>query len=690
MRRSRTVTAALTALALGGGLALVGATSASAEPTGHWGTFTLAGQGKDYTGTVSMAGFPETTFTSNSRQSTVISGNSTWQGPGTGPGGVYGSSRGNTYLNQRPLADAPGQPSVTTYTFAEPTPAGSWSFVLGDVDADRVTIAATTQAGGAATAADLGFRGEDGRGYNSCSAVSSGGWSCPADPNGTTGRDVPTWDPATLTLTGNAGAVDTSGATAWFTPTVPLTGLTLTFERRSGFPVYQTWFANRTAAITGTATLDGSPIPGATVTVNAPRGTVTTTTTAADGTYSFPDLPVIGGYTVSITPPPGATGGSSATVSLNTALDGTPTPLGADKTADFTFTSPAETTSIIGQVVDSAGEPAADVPVVITDPGAATPITTVTNDAGYYTGSGLTPDTPVTVAVEGAAEPVTVTTGAAAPAAPTLADPIRSDAVSTVSGVVRLDGAPQAGVTVDLLDDSGAVVATTVTDADGAYAFRTVDGTYTVRSALPAPNATGTATSAAVTLVGGGAEQTRDFAFTTPPVPEAVVTSADGRVVDTADDPAPGRTVTATPTEADAGGPVTATTTSDGSYTLDGLNPSTDYTVTVSGSDATVDFTSGLDETDVVTVPDVVVAAPTAPTPAPTPTPTPTATPTAGTAPTTAPVAATGSGPSTGALAYTGADIGPGIVAAAVLVLLGTGLLTVRSVRHRRRVRPRD
>lgn len=74
MRRLRTVTAALTALALGGGLALVGASSASAEPVGHWGTFTLAGQSKAYTGTVSMPGFPETTFTSNSRQSTVISG----------------------------------------------------------------------------------------------------------------------------------------------------------------------------------------------------------------------------------------------------------------------------------------------------------------------------------------------------------------------------------------------------------------------------------------------------------------------------------------------------------------------------------------------------------------------------------------------------------------------------------------
>ncbi len=668
MRRLRTVTAALTALALGGGLALVGASSASAAPAGHWGTFTLAGQTKAYTGTVSMPGFPETTFTSNSRQSTVVSGNSTWQGPNTGPGAAYGSSRGNTYLNQRPLADAAGQPSVTTYTFAEPTPgASSWSFVLGDVDADRATISAVTQAGAAATAADLGFQSV----YNSCSATSPGGWSCPADPDGSTGRDVPTWDPATLTLTGNAGSVDTAGATAWFTPTTPLTSLTITYERRSGFPVYQTWFANRTAAITGTATLDGTPVPGATVTVTAPRGTVYTTTTDADGKYAFPELPVINDYSVSISAPPGADGASTATdVSLNGV------PGGADQVRDFTFTSPDGTTAVIGQVVDDAGNPAADVPVVITDPNATDPIETVTNEDGYYTASGLTPNTAVTVAVDGA-DPVTVTTGAATPAAPTRAEPIVTTAVASVGGVVRLDGAPQANVTIDLLDASGTVVDTTVTGADGSYSFTTVGGTYTVRSALPTPDATGAATSTAVTLVGGGADQTRDFAFTTPAAPVPVTTSASGRVVDTNGAPVAGRTVTATPDEADSGAPVTATTGADGRYTLDGLAPSTDYTVSVTGSDVTIGFTSGLDDTDVVTVDDLVVAAAATPTASPVPTANP--------VPTTTPVAATGSGPTSGALAYTGADLTPGLIAAGVLVLLGGGLLTFRAVRNRRR-----
>ncbi|MFJ4219399.1 carboxypeptidase regulatory-like domain-containing protein [Curtobacterium luteum] len=674
----RTVTAGLTALVLGGGLALVGATSASAVPAGHWGTFTLAGQSRAYTGTMTLPGFPETTFESNSRQSTVVSGASTWQGPATGPGAVYGSSRGNTYLNQRPLADAAGQPSVTTYTFAEPTPgASSWSFVLGDIDADRATISAVRQGGTAATADDLGFSGA----YTSCSASSPGGWSCSADPDGTTGKDVPTWDAATRTLTGNAGAADTAGATAWFTPTVPLTSLTITFERRSGFPVYQTWFANSTAALTGTATLDGAPVPGARVTVTAPRGTVYTTTTAADGTYAFPQLPQIPGYTVTIARPADAEIDPDLATQTVT-LDGT------DGTADFPFTTPSGTVSIIGQVTDTSGNPAADVPVVITDPAdPANPIETVTNDDGYYTGSGLPPETDVTVAVDGA-DPVTVTTGPAAPAAPVAIAPIETAAVGSVGGTVVLDGAPQSGVTVQLLDGT-TVVASALTDADGNYAFSTIPGTYTVAVQQPRADAELVSPDGGPVTVTGGSTADRSFAYRTPPAPEAVTTTATGRVIDTDGAPAAGRTVTATPDAADSGASrVTATTGADGGYTLEGLDPATDYTVSVTGSDSTVGFTSGPDDTVVVTVDDLVVAAAASPSPIPTATPTPTATATP--TPTTVPVVSPGSGPATGELAYTGAEVGPAALAAVVLVLLGGGVLTYRSVRQRRRMRADD
>ncbi len=79
--------------------------------------------------------------------------------------------------------------------------------------------------------------------------------------------DVPSWDATTLTLTGNAAALDTSGAAAWFEPSTPISSLSLIFTRRSGLPVYQTWFASIAQDITGTVTDTGAPTPGVTLTL---------------------------------------------------------------------------------------------------------------------------------------------------------------------------------------------------------------------------------------------------------------------------------------------------------------------------------------------------------------------------------------------------------------------------------------
>lgn len=669
MRRWRMVAAGLTGIVLATGLALGGATSASATPTGHWGAFTLSGTGKAYTGTMTMPGFPATTFTSNSRQSTVVSGASTWQSAATGPGQLYGSSRGNTYMNQRPNADNATSPSTTTYTFDGLTPVGSWSFVLGDIDADQATITATVQGGGAATPAQLGFQpaaGTTDRGYNSCSAAVTGGWSCTPDPDGTTGQDVPTWNATSGTLTGNAGATDTAGATAWFTPTVPLETLTITYQQRSGFPVYQTWFASRTAAIAGTATLDGTPLLGSTVTVTAPRGTTYTTTTDADGNYAFPDLPQINGYTVEITPPAGAAPlDQSATVSL----------IGADGTADRAFTAPAGTVSVIGTVVDDAGNPAANVPVVITDPNTPeTPLSTTTNSDGVYTGSGLTPDTDVSVTVDGA-DPVVIRTGEEG-AAPVEPEPITApaDAVAAITGTVTLDGAAvPAGTVVDLLDADGNVLVSTSTGAGGTYTIDTVPGVYTVRAAVPADGATGGDDVTVDTTTGPA---TADFAFATPVAPVPQTVDQPGTVTDTNGDPVSGVDVVATPTDPEVGAPVTTTTGADGRFTLPGLQPETEYTIVVDGGDPQTITTPA---TGAGTPLAFVVPA------AATPTPTPTVPPTSGGGSGTTPVSSTGGSSSTGALAYTGADLTPGLIAAGVLVLVGAGLLTFRAARNRRR-----
>ncbi|UYO97667.1 carboxypeptidase regulatory-like domain-containing protein [Microbacterium sp. M28] len=120
--------------------------------------------------------------------------------------------------------------------------------------------------------------------------------------------DVPTWDPDALTLTGNTQAIDTSGAAAWFEPTVSLSSLTIEFTRRSGFPVYQTWFSVFARDITGTVTDTdaAAPVEGATLTLTDANGdTLATTTSGPGGAYAFPGQIATDGYTVTVTPPTG-------------------------------------------------------------------------------------------------------------------------------------------------------------------------------------------------------------------------------------------------------------------------------------------------------------------------------------------------------------------------------------------------
>jgi len=115
-------------------LALVAAPPAAAQ-TAEWADWEpLQGSAGNYNTTMQVlaGGFPEATMTSDSRAGSVgvISGASAWQGVGTPPGDVYGSSQNRPYMNLRPRADSANAPSVTTYTFERPTPAAGWAFVL--------------------------------------------------------------------------------------------------------------------------------------------------------------------------------------------------------------------------------------------------------------------------------------------------------------------------------------------------------------------------------------------------------------------------------------------------------------------------------------------------------------------------------------------------------------------------------
>lgn len=209
----------------------------AAQP--EYAAWTFDGSGGAYTGTMSLPGVPTATLTSDSRANAGLqTGANTWLGPNTPFGQVYGSSQDQQYLNLRPAADNPTSPSTTTYTFASPTPVGTWGFALGDLDADDAVVSATDANGNPVPVDALGFQ----QVFNFCDTSPRAG-TCSSE---TPPYDVPTWIPGSDSgkLAGHPGAQDTIGAAGWFQPTVPLSTLTIVFYARSGAPVYQTWFAS--------------------------------------------------------------------------------------------------------------------------------------------------------------------------------------------------------------------------------------------------------------------------------------------------------------------------------------------------------------------------------------------------------------------------------------------------------------
>lgn len=110
--------------------------------------------------------------------------------PSTVPSYVSLRSRGNT----------------VTLTFSDPIPANSIALNLVDVDVERLTVRAAGPGNTVLTASELGFRDV----YNGIGS----------------NTDTPVWSDASATLTGRG--VDTTGAAAWFSPTVEVESITVT------------------------------------------------------------------------------------------------------------------------------------------------------------------------------------------------------------------------------------------------------------------------------------------------------------------------------------------------------------------------------------------------------------------------------------------------------------------------------
>ncbi|HEX8118022.1 MAG TPA: carboxypeptidase-like regulatory domain-containing protein, partial [Pyrinomonadaceae bacterium] len=320
----------------------------------------------------------------------------------------------------------------------------------------------------------------------------------------------------------------------------------------------------------------GRAIEGATLTLSGAQAA--TTTSDAQGNYSFANLPAGRNYTVT----------ASSTRYTFASPSQSFTDLDANKTADFTGTSFFY--GVNGQVVDSANKPVTGLSVALS--GGKTAATT-TDLQGKFTFTDLPRGGSYTVT------PSKLFGHLFAPASKTF-DNLAADqapvfvAVPTnfkIAGRVTSNGAALAGVTVTL---SGSKTGTTTTDAQGNYTFDVpVHGDYAV-----APSKTHyTFDRASVSFGGVTADQTADFVATLDRFKiSGSVRRANGAAMS-------GVTVTIS----NGQGSATKTTDAQGAYSFTNIPAGANYTVTPAlagydfapasksftdlGADSTADFT---------------------------------------------------------------------------------------------------
>ncbi len=319
-------------------------------------------------------GYPQARVTTSAASASLSSGASTWFGASTAPGQVLGSSRDRPYLTLSPAANNATSPSVTTYEFPGDVPIG-WSLVVGDIDSDEVQVSAILADGSRASTAQLGFQGT----FNPCDSSPRPSGCSTSDP-----KDQPSWDPTTATLRGNATGRNTYGASGWFTPTVPLRSLTLTFTWRTGLPIFQTWLGAVARDVEGTVSSpDGCDVSATLLQLlDAQDRVLADTRPDADGSYRFTGVAATDAFRVRVG---GVPTGCTATGPLDRPVD----LRSADDRVDVVLARDAAATGVIAGTVteEGTGDPVAGVDVTLrpTEDPASEPVTTTSDEDGAYT-----------------------------------------------------------------------------------------------------------------------------------------------------------------------------------------------------------------------------------------------------------------------------------------------------------------
>lgn len=362
--------------------------------------------------------------------------------------------------------------------------------------------------------------------------------------------------------------------------------------------------------INGNGTRDGGDngLPNVSLTLrDSLNALVATTTTDASGNYAFYGL-AAGNYTVVETQPAGY--GSSSPDSVSVTL-----PLGGSATANF-----AEiTSSIAGQVFADtnndgqrqAGEPAiAGVTVTLSGvdaAGAAVNRAAISDANGDYNFAGVLSGTYTLTETQPAAYADGIDVAGSVGGTPNGADSITNITLppgtgatgylfgelgqsitgrawldSNRNGVLDSNEQGITAVTIELRDGANALIATTVTAADGSYNFTSVPaGNYSIIEQQPAGYGSSTPDTVAIVLTAGGVTPIVNFGDTAGSIAGFVYTDANNNGTREAGEPGiPGVTLSIAGTDA-RGYPINTTLVSgnDGYYRFTDLVGGT-YTIT--------------------------------------------------------------------------------------------------------------